>query len=184
MNVVEWALGSSSTAADVKATTGQQENASGRVTHSSNGNAGWTVAHLTEQGGRELLERKNREAGDASDGLVSCTVQICAAHTPQTFLETRLLQSDDLGFCLDQVCMCCSFGVVIQVGPTNAACLTSTNPPPVSVKYPRLTLRAVLCCLPIGFRSLDCTMEGFASLARDPSVLTGRLVFPHNAQTK
>lgn len=28
MNVVEWALGSSSTAADVKATMGQQENAS------------------------------------------------------------------------------------------------------------------------------------------------------------
>lgn len=122
-------------------------------------------AHLTEQGGRELLKCKNREAGDASDGLVSCTVQICAAHTPQTFLETRLLQSDDLGFSPDQVCMCCSFGVVIQVGPTNAACLTSTNPPPVSVKYPRQTLRTVLCCRPIGFRSLDCTMEGFASLA-------------------
>lgn len=96
---------------------------------------------VTEQGGRELLEGKNQEAGDASDGIVSCTVQICAAHTPQTFLETRLLQNDDLGFGPDQVCMCCSFGVVIQVGPTNAACPTSTNPPPVSVKYPKQTLR-------------------------------------------
>lgn len=130
---MEWAPGSSFTAAEHESNHGQQENASGRVTHSKNGKAGWTLT-ITEQGGHELLKRMNQEVGDASEGLISCTVQICAAHTPQTFLEIRLLQS---GFGPDQVSMCCSFGVVIQLGPTNAACPTSTNPPPMSVKYPR-----------------------------------------------
>lgn len=48
-----------------------------------------------------LIICTNQEAGEASDVLVSCTVQIYAAHAPQTFLgialETTLLQSDDLG---------------------------------------------------------------------------------------
>lgn len=100
------------------------------------GRSPWTLTMDThrcreEQGGCELLKRKNQEAGDASDGPVNCTVQICAAHTPQTFLETRLLQGDEPGFGPDQVCMCCSFGVVLQLGPTNAACPTSANPLPI-----------------------------------------------------
>lgn len=45
-----------------------------------------------------LIICTNQEAGEASDVLVSCTVQIYAAHAPQTFLgialETMLLQSD------------------------------------------------------------------------------------------
>lgn len=89
---------------------------------------------LQSREGMSYSKRMNQEAGDASEDLVSCSVQICAAHTPQTFLEIRGLQS---GFGPDQVCVCCSFGVVIQLGPTNAACPTSTNPPPMSVKYPR-----------------------------------------------
>lgn len=59
---------------------GQQENASGRVTHSKNGKAGRTLTG-TEQGGHELLKRMNQEAGDALEGLVSCTVQMCCPYT-------------------------------------------------------------------------------------------------------
>lgn len=61
---------------------GQRENASGRVTHSKNGKAGRTLT-VTEQGGHELLKRINQEAGDASEGLVSCTysANLCCPHT-------------------------------------------------------------------------------------------------------
>lgn len=115
---------------------GQRENASGRVTHSKNGKAGWTLT-VTEQGGHELLKRMNQEAGDASEGLVSCTVQICAAHTPQTFLEIRLFQS---GFGPDQACMCCSFGVCDPAGPYQCSLTNLIEPTSYVCEVPKVNI--------------------------------------------
>lgn len=72
-----------------------------------------------------LIICTNQEAGEASDVLVSCTVQIYAAHAPQTFLgialETMLLQSDDLDSGPRPTLYRCPFGVVIQLGESTKA---------------------------------------------------------------
>lgn len=90
------------------------------------------IHHYRE--GTELFTKCiNREAWEAPDVLVNCTVQICAAHTPQLFLKSSTGDQaasvmGNLGSGPDRLSMYCPLGVVIQLGPIDANCTSSKSP--------------------------------------------------------